>query len=213
MKKVTKILSLVLVLALALTLAGCETAQQKAEKLAGRWVATMPNTTTEAQGLLESYDFYPEEIALVDLGTLTYVRYVEFDMELGYRFGFDIPGTKACVRSFLEGAFHSMYQGREALNDLYGMDFAPMSEEEFNAFYAELYSQATLEALLDGIAEEAYDYASLEVTEIGTFTFDGKLLMCTIDGETVAEGMGYKLTDGQLELEFVDGTEVYTRAQ
>lgn len=213
MKKFAKIMCLVLTLALvASCFAGCETAQQKAEKLAGRWQGTFDDVASEAQSLLENYEFYPEEIALCDLNALDYVLYVEFDTNLNYRFGYDKAGTQACVREYLDKCFQDLYAGRASLSEIYGEDFSSWSLEQFQGFYTELYSFASYDGMLDDMAEYAYDYAGIETTETGTFTFDGSDLMCTITGDTKAEALGYKISGDELTLTFKDDIQHYVRA-
>lgn len=213
MKKVTKILLLVLVAVMVAGMfAGCETTAQKIEKLAGTWTMVADDTEEQAESLLENFDLYEEEIALVDLSALDYVQIVEFTTEKTYRFAYDAEATEACVHTFLEGVFAQMYDGRTALDETYGEDFGAMSEAEFQQHYADLYGFDDFDTLVDEMAANAYDYDALaEDWETGTFTISGDDILCTITGESQAESLGYKIVGDNLTLIYGDGTEVYTR--
>lgn len=214
MKKTVNVLSLFLVIVmLAGMFAGCESQAQKLEKLAGTWVMTTDDTEEQAQIMLDGLDLYEEEIALVDLTSLDYVKVVEFGIDKTYRFSCDPDGTKVCVRTFLEGVFDALYENRTALNDVYGVEFDEISKTDFQQFYADLYTQADFDALIDHMVSNAYDYDSLaESLEVGTFSITGSKIMCTISGESTAEALGYKIDGDQLTLTYSNTVEVYTRS-
>lgn len=214
MKKIINVLSLFLVIVmLAGMFAGCESQAQKLEKLAGTWVMTTDDTEEQAQIMLDGLDLYEEEIALVDLTSLDYVKVVEFGIDKTYRFFCDPDGTKVCVRTFLEGVFDALYENRTALNDVYGVEFDEISKTDFQQFYADLYTQADFDALIDHMVSSAYDYDSLaEGFEVGTFSITGSKIMCTISGESTAEALGYKIDGDQLTLTYSDTVEVYARS-
>ena len=182
MKKTVNILSLFLVIVMiAGVFAGCESQAEKLEKLAGTWIMTTDDTEEQAQVLLEGLDLYEEEIALVDLTALDYVKVVEFGVDKTYRFSCDPDGTKACVHTFLEGVFDTLYENRTALNDVYDVEFDEISKTDFLQFYADLYQQTDFDALIDHMVSNAYNYDSFaDGTEVGTFTISRGRIMCTI---------------------------------
>lgn len=182
------------------------------EKLAGTYVTEKQFEDADVDELLADYDFYPEEIALVDLDPLTLPKYVRFQEDKTYTFYYDADGFKANVEALFRQAFAGMYAGRSQLSELYGMDMTAMTEGEFQSFYAELYSQESFDALISVLTEDAYDYSAIAAdTEIGTFTIKEEQILCTISGTTTEESMGYKLEDGKLTLTYSNDTEVYTR--
>lgn len=212
--------SLILVIALtAGMLCGCGSlvdmfsGSSRYEALAGTWSCVVDDSESEARALLDFIEAYEDEIAAADLTSLKFVKTVTFNADKTYRFGYDIEGTKACVRDFYDRFFNGLYDVRGTLNDDYGMDFDSMSKEEFLAFYAELYGYAYYEDLLDALSEEVYDYASLAANgiETGTFTINRNQILCTITGETEAESMDYSIKGNTLTLGYMDGTEVYTK--
>lgn len=215
MKRVRNILVLLLIVSMTACLfAGCESEAEKIEKLAGNWYITIDDTPEEAQALLESLDFFEEEIALVDLHALQYAQVVKFNVDKTYSFALDAEGTKECVREFMQKAFEDMYADRTSLNALYEQDFGSMSEEEFGAFYAYLYEVEDLDTLLDRVANEGYDYDTLcEPWETGTYSIEGNRILCTITGEITEEYLGYKIEEGTLTLTYKDGVEVYSRSR
>lgn len=213
MKRVKNILILCLaVVMVAGLLAGCgESTADKVAALSGKW--TMTVTDPEAQAVLEAIDLYEEEIALADLTALQYVQTVEFDAELNYSFGYDMDATKELLRQFYNTTFDALYEGRTSLNAVYEMEFDAATKEEFLQFYADLYGSPDYETLINDFVENAYDYTVLsEPFETGTYTIRGNAILCTITGETEAESLGYAIDGDTLTLTYVDGEEVYTKA-
>ncbi|MDD5953889.1 MAG: hypothetical protein PUD38_01670 [Firmicutes bacterium] len=215
MKKYTNILSLVVaILMIAALFCGCESEAEKIQSLAGTWYLTISDTETTAQALLENVDFYPEEIACVDLTTLKSVKVVTFTAEKTYSFAYDADGTRACTRAFFEAAFDAMYENRASLGQLYDVDFEPASKEEFRQFYAELYSTADYSGLLDALVENGYDYDELvKPWEEGSFTINGNVIAMTILGQSEAETLKYSIEGDALTLTYADGVEVYSRSK
>ncbi|MBO7252829.1 MAG: hypothetical protein J6V25_09430 [Oscillospiraceae bacterium] len=179
----------------------------------GSWSGVVSASTSEATELLQAIDAYDSELAAADLTSLQYVKTVTFTSEKTYRFGYDIAATKSYIRSFFDQYFNDLYQARSTLNADYGMAFDDMSKDEFFLFYADLYSCTSYEELLDTLTENAYYWDEMEIEgiETGTYTISGKKIMCTITGETIAESLGFSISGDQLTLEYVNGTEVYTR--
>lgn len=204
-----------LILALAVVMAfglftGCESMEDKIAALSGTWSMTVADSEEQAQSLLENIDLYEEEIALIDLTSLEYVRQVTFDTEKNYSFAYNADSTKECVRAFYVSAFDALYENRASLNSVYEVEFDAMTEEEFQQFYAELYAIADFAALIDEFTENAYDYEALaEAWETGTYTIKGDDIMCTITGETQAESLGYSIDGDVLTLTFSDAVQVY----
>lgn len=181
------------------------------DKLAGTYVTEEQFDAADVEELLADYDFYTEEIALVDLDGLYINKYVQFTEDKTYTFYYDVDTFKARVEDMFRDAFADMYAGRSQLSAVYETDMAAMSEAEFQSFYAGLYNQATFEDLISILTRDAYNYSALEEdTEIGTFTIDDGKILCTIQGTYTAESMGYELKDGTLTLHFSNKDEVYT---
>lgn len=214
MKKIKTLLILCLVTVLVAGMfCGCENTQAKMEALSGTWTMTAVDSEEQVMILLEAIDLYEEEIALVDMGSLNYVQIVEFDMDGNYRFAYDVEGIREHVRNFYNGVFDAMYEGRTTLNEVYGVEFDDLTQEEFRQGFAELYAAADYDAMIDQFTEYAYDYAALaEDLETGTYTIVGDSIMCTIAGETQAEALGYAIDGDSLTLTYADAEEVYTKA-
>lgn len=181
------------------------------EKLAGTYVTEKQFEAADVEDLLTDFDFYPEEIALVELDTLSMPKYAEFREDKTYTFYYDTDTFKANVEALFRQAFGAMYDGRSQLSAVYEVDMDAMTEEEFQAFYAELYSQESFDALVLALTEESFDYSVLaQDTENGTFTIENEQILCTIMGHSTAEGMGYKLEGETLTLTYSNDVEVYT---
>lgn len=213
MKKMRNILVLTMTLALLVcVLSGCESTADKIAALSGTWTMVEADTEEQALELLENIEAYDEEIALADLGSLEYVQIVTFTQEQTYSFGYDVEATRDCVKTFYDNYFAALFQSRATLNEAYGTEFDAMTQEEFLQFYADLYGFETYEALLTHITDVAYDYEGMQTPwETGTYTIKGDDIMCTIDGQTQAESLGYAIDGSTLTLTYSNAVEVYTR--
>ena len=219
MKKATKVLALLLTILLtASLLCACESTEEKYAALAGTWIMYEQDSEEQVMVLLESIDLYEEEIALVDKASLRYAMIYEFDTAGNIRHAQPVEENKALVREFYEGMFNAFFDGRSSLDDLYEDDLSAMSREEFNQFYANLYSFDTFDALLNQFVENAYKYDEWTDLRKGTFTFESNRLSI-IDSVVGENGLPssysiiYKLEGDTLTLTYSDGTEVYTRVQ
>lgn len=184
----------------------------KIEELSGVWHC-MEDGQEDVQDLLELADFYEEEIALMGDLSMNFVKLVEFREDRSYRFSYDVEKTKEQVYKLYADAMDDLYEGRAALTGLYGDGIATATKEEFQNFYAELYSMGSYEELLTMFTDNAYQYDKLgEDYETGTYTIEGDDIMCTITGTTQAEALGYKIEGVNLTLTYVDLVEYYTRA-
>jgi len=187
-------------------LSGCESKEKKKENIQGTWITEKVGSENDRLALLENNDFYEEEIALAAEVSLSYTKLVTFSGS-NYYFNFDKAGTKAGFRSFFQGVMDAMYEGRMELNQVYDMDFGPMTKEAFQQFYADIYDAGSYQALMDSLVENAIDYDTC--IETGTYSIKGDYLYCTTMGET--ESLGLKLRGDTLTLTYADDVEVYKR--
>ena len=187
----------------------------KTEPLVGTWQMIAQDSPEEAAYLMDYMALYDEEKELVDPSILNYAMVAEFTAEGSYSFAYDVEGTKDCVAEFYRGVMDALYEGRAGLSELYGTDLESMTQEEFNEFYAvDIYGMDSFEALIAELAETAYDYAVLEEPlETGTYKVVGFNIMCTVEGETEAEGIGFAFEGENLKLTYSDGEELYTRVK
>lgn len=183
------IVALILVVLLALLLHGFCGEEVMVEDLTGKWVTNGHSSRKSAASLLEKLDFCQEELAIVNLDSLEYVKYVEFTEDKEYKFYYDMEATKVCVREFFGGVLDSLFEKRAELNDVYGVEFEAMSREEFKQYYTAMYGFGDLETMLDTFSEQALNYIALaEFSEKGTYELEGPVIVCTITPEeTVAE--------------------------
>lgn len=205
-----KLIALLLVLAMALSLTACGFPSM--EDLCGTWVMDLPQDADTAKTMLENMEFYPEEIELIDLETLNFVMIVEFNEDKTYRYAFDVDATKVKIRQFYADAIEALYNGRESLVDTYGTDIVDMTQDEFEQAYAELFSETSIDSLLDYFVENCADYDILaEDLERGTFRLVAGSILCIVEGETQEEKLEFTVEGDTLTLIYVDGEEVYTR--
>ena len=211
MKHIKLFLALALIAALLCACGG----NARAEELVGTWQMTAQDSADEVTYLMDWMDLYDEERALVDMNSLNYVLVAEFTADGNYSFTYDAEANKACVSEFYHGVMDALYEGRATLSELYETDLEAMTREEFNKFYAEdVYGMESYDALMEELAAGAYDYSVLgEPVETGTYKVVGFTIMCTVTGETEAEGIGFKLDGDTLTLTYTDGEEVYSRVK
>lgn len=207
-----RIISVLLVALMLLSLAACDF--DYAGKLVGTWECQVEESDEQKAALMEQIELYEEEIALVD-STLYTVKTLTFTEDGTYEFNEDPDGVKMYVRQFFKDVFKDMYEGRAglaSLTDDYGVDLSQLSEDEFYAFYAELYGYATLDEMLDGFATEIYDYDSFESNDHGTFTATSKYIDFDATDDELDGSVTYKLTDSTLTITYSDDTEIYTKS-
>lgn len=205
-----KLIALALVLAMALSLSAC--GLPSVEDLCGTWAMELPQNADTAETMLTNMEFYPEEIALIDLENLDFVMIVEFNEDKTYRFAFDVEATKANIRQFYADAIEALYNGRESLVETYGDEIKDMTLEEFQQAYAEMFSMSSVDSLLDYFVDNCADYNILaEDLENGTFRLLGKSILCKVEGSTDEEKMDFEVDGDTLTLIYVDGEEVYTK--
>lgn len=188
------------------------TAPGKINKLSGTYVTSEALTTDTVNDILTRNDFYPEEIELIDLNSLSIPKYVEFRSDKTYTFYYDADGYRSSVKEFYRTAYARLYENRAQLSQVYGEDFTSMSEYEFQAYYAALYSCSYFEELLDTLTSNSWDYIALaQDREVGTFTIEDGQIAVTINGQFTAETIGYSLSGSSLTLTYTNGVENYTR--
>lgn len=203
--------AIIFVMAAAM-LSGCGSSKaDKMEALAGTWSSSTKVESESVREILESLDFYEEEIQLIDLTSMRYVHNLTFTPEQTYEFSYDVVGTKSGVYAFFSQAFHDMYENRTALNDTYLVDFGSMSEAEFQQYYADLYEAGTFSALISGFVEESFFYDQMGVYDSGKFDIVGN----KIDFETSSAGevgqSSYEINGETLAIAFAEGKITYTR--
>lgn len=192
---------------------GCGVDSGKLDALVGTWTTHVDEEEEYILEVLTFFELYEDEIALVETTGMQLVKVVEFHADRTYSFRYDGEGTRAAVRSYLEGVFQTLYEKREQLDALYEASFALYSQEAFQQFYAALYEKESFDALLDSMADEVYDYTVLDQPyETGTFKLLGNRIYCTKTGETEANYLEYTVTDTALELVYLEGSEVYQKA-
>ena len=213
MKKFVCVLLAALML---LSMCACSDADRILQ-VAGTWKTEYVKTSKEKQELLESIDLYEEEIALVD-SVLDGAKTLTFNTDKTYSFSKNPEDVKACVRKFFDKMFNDLYEGRADLANCYkeshDTDISLLGEEAFKMFYAKLYGAETYEALLDKLADGAYEYDKMGVYESGTFNMTSKRINFDTTGEEDDGYVEYEFLDnGKLRLKFSEDYEVYKRAE
>ncbi len=204
-----KVISLVLAGLMLLSLCACDLT---GGALAGTWKMEVAQDAQDTKELLESFNFYEEEIALVDLDAQKLVMVLRLNEDKSYSWYYDEDAARANVRDFYEGVFEDLYAGREQLSQVYEVDLTVMTQDEFNAFYADMFSQSSVEAMFDLLVEESYYYDRLsEPFETGTYRVSFDKIYMTVSGETDEEYVSFKQEGETLTLTFEDSVEVYTK--
>lgn len=207
-----KIVAYLLVLVMLCSLSACGSDTEKMEALCGRWEMVTYLDAETAQSALEALEFYPEEIALLDLNSMGLVMIVEFNADGTYRFAFDLEDSLEFMENYYTDAMSALYNSREQIAETYGEGVLEMTREEFEQYYAELFSMDSFEALMQYFLETSLDFEYLgQDIEAGTFRISGENILCTIEGEESAESMGYSIEGDTLTLVYVNGEEVYTK--
>ena len=213
-----KLLCLTLaVLMVACVFTGCETIEDKMNALCGTWYRVDTCDEDLAKSVLENMDLYESEIACADLTSMKLLYVATFNMDGTYAFSTDTTDSIAYVRQFLAGVFDAMYEKRTTLNADYAdyaVDFGPMSKEEFQQFYADLYQESDFATFLDNRAADAFYYG--DPYETGTFHIKDNAMMMTEDPEAGElpkgeESLPYTIDGITLTLRYSDATHIYSR--
>lgn len=183
---------------------------RKIEKLVGTYMTMEAVEADTVERMLTNMDFYPEEIALIDLNSQTAPRYREFHDDKTYVSYYDVDAFRSSVETFFRNAFDRMYEGRNSLAALYDVDIVAMTKAEFQAYYASIYSHNTFEELITALASDAYNYNEL-TRDTGTFSIEDSQIICHIGLPISTSVMGYELSGNTLTLRFSDAVEVYNR--
>lgn len=210
-----KILAAVLSLCLlAALLSGCAFGKKSVDPV-GVWSMDVQDTPEQAKVLLDAIDVYEEEIALADLNSLFYVKQAHFREDGTFAFFVDAEGTRAGVHAFFDGFFHTLYENRVSLNEVYSRTFDDMSEADFQQFYAELYGYESYAVMTETFTESAYQYEVFDApAKEGTYTVRGDVILCTASGETEPSGIQVVISGDSSEyltMVYADGEETYTR--
>lgn len=183
---------------------------RKISKLAGNYVTMEPLEADMVERMLTNFDFYPEEIALIDLESQTVPKCMEFRDNKSVVSYYDADAFRSDVERFFRQAFENLYANRDALSSLYNADFSAMTQAEFETYYATLYSKSTFDELVTFLAADAYNYNEL-TSSTGTFTIEDDKIVCKFINPFSTSVMGYDLSGNTLTLTYSDGAEVYTR--
>lgn len=213
MKNVHRTLALLLIAVLAAgLLCGCQKAEEKMEMLSGTWFMVIPGAQEQVSVLLEPLELYPEELALLDLAAPSQVRYVCFEADGSYRFGYDAGKTVAKVRDFYEEVFETLYDNRSSLEEAYRLELEGMTREEFNQFLADVYNADDFGALLNRLVEQGCNAAALQKPlEQGTYTISFSSVVLTAAGQTESRSLHYLLDSSSLTLTEGDVQNVYMK--
>lgn len=203
-----KLFCAVLAALMLLSLTACD-ALMPARKLEGSWKTKVEESREYTLQLLENFEFYEEEIALIKTPLYT-VKYLTFNRDKSYSYATRAADEAACAREFVSGFFDDLYEGRESLSACYEFDMTALSKEAFLQFYADLYEVKDF----DGIVNLWLETSNPAVGEYETGTFQitpGKIHMTVTDDEDNNGFVSYTLENGTLTLTYADSVEIYTK--
>jgi len=210
MQRIKKQILFLLALAMILCLfAGCDQTQ-RLEALTGSWYTVRSVDAETIESVLLQIDLYEPELALIKEPTLSYCQKAEFRADQTYTFSCDAAASQPFFRSFFLDVFQQLFEGRDALSELYGQDFQSMSQDAFFSYYAQLYMQEDFEALLDYLTADAVLIGD-ELMESGSFTLRSEELICTDEAGKVKAIRYLTEESGALVLTYHNGSERYTR--
>ena len=203
-----KQICIVLALVLTLSLAGCSLLP--GNPLVGAWVCRTEESAEYTRELLESFDLYEEEIALIQTPLYT-VKHLTLNRDKTYSYATRQETEATCLREFIYAIFDEMYAGRASLSDCYEWDMSGLSKEEFLQFYASLYEMTDFDALVTLWIENSG--TAIGEYETGTYQIRfGKIHMNMADSEEGDGYVTYLLEGDTLTLTYSNSVEVYTRA-
>lgn len=209
-----KLLCILLSLVMLVGLCACsmESEADLILKVAGSWSIKTEEQEETYDNLMEAIEWYDEEIAAVET-TLYTVKTVTFNTDKTYSFEEKAEDVKACLVEFFEGAFADLYKNRGTLAECYDTDISQLSEADFYQFYANLYSKADIDTLIEDWSNDLYDYETFVPFDEGTYTIKGDRITLTPNNllENKEGYVTYKVDGNSMTLTWSDSVEVYTK--
>lgn len=202
-----KFLCLLLASLLMLSLTACKPALNK-----NVWAMQIEVDHHAATQMLKDMSLYPEELSLVTEPLFTTIL-LRFDQDGTFTFYKDPATEKQCVKDFLFNVFDSLYESREYLSDTYQIDFSTSSKNDFIRFYTDMYSAPDYEAMVEKLADKAYDYTAFGELARGTYTKKGNTLTMDAEDNNYDDTVTFSIEDDQLTLVYVDHTDIYFRVK
>ena len=180
-------------------------ADSNREMLYGTWLMEVSESEDVRIAVLERLDFDEVEISLVKHIPMTSVANLIFAEDQFY-LGLSESKTKVNLERYFSEVFDTLYQHREKIGELYGVDMLALSQEGFQSLYAQMYGKEKYSEMIDDFSRVFSD-ASQE--EYGTYEIKADELV--LDGQKDKGSVGYKIGDGKLVLIYENGTEEYVR--
>lgn len=203
-----KFMAAALVATMAFSVCACT---NYSEEIQGEWTAPVYLEEDDNQENLESFYFYDDEIALLDLDGCAYIKYVNFNDDGTYEMGTDEDLSIESFKSYYQEVFNTLYENRTSISE-YSDEAADIaSAEDFTDWYAtELFGFENGDDMITEMAETAYDYYTFDEEE-GTYKADASCIYFTEDGEDETLQNDYTLEDDTLTIEGTDITLDFTR--
>lgn len=182
----------------------------------GVWETEIKGSEQVRMSLLNNIGLSDKEIELCKWIEFKYVKIHEYDDNGTYKVYYDIEKMKENIKDYYDKVHSVLYTNRKSLHDYYLKNYKikikDMSRNEFYNAVAKLYSQKNYEKMLEYFVDIAYDYENIKNIENGTYTMRKDKINVTVEGEDLQESIGYTVKNKDtLTLEYLDGTETYTR--
>lgn len=213
MKRIVLLLLAVCLLSLCLT--GCyEDEESKYAQIQGTWLLEQHMDEDSKLQILNSIVCCEEGIAVCLDIPLSYFDALQFKMDKTYLKYCDAGRTKVKIQEYCTEVLDRLYRERESLVSIFGDRVQDMNDNEFFEAYASMYDLQSKDELITFFVEGLFNYDKMaEPTEEGTYWIANH----NIYTKSKTEGnevfyFPYEIdSDGQLTLQYSDGTYVFFR--
>lgn len=186
------------------------------EELLGLWEIVEYRPDESVHSLLESIDFYEEEIALIDLSSLAFQRTLILTENNRYYMGYDPEDSVQYAQVFFESVFEDLYTERKTLEAVYDIDLASMDKDTFLDFYAEMYEADSFDILVANWIDNLFYYTDDEYAfaylDEGTYSIDSNRLHLQSDTDSESFNVSFKLDSNYLYLSDPNTQRTYTKS-
>ena len=178
------------------------------EELAGTWEGEFESDLSWEE-VFVSFEFCDKELEILRTNHIAYetVPFIDsatFTKDKTFVIESNKEASKRIQREYFERAFDALYQSRDLLRFTYNTDFSNYTKEQFEVYYATLYSCDSFDLLLDNFVEDLADYY---MAQTGIYKINGNLILIREGKGKTEYSIEYKIVSDVLYLTYSADTD------
>ena len=180
----------------------------KIEELAGTWEGEF-SSDLSWEDVLVYFEFCDKELEILRTSgiareTVPFIDSATFTKDKTFVIDSNNEASKRIQRECLERIFDAFYQSRDLLRFTYNTDFSSYTKEQFELYYATLYSYDSFDLLLDEFAEDVADYY---IAQTGIYKISGNLILIREEKGKPEYSLEYKIVSDVLYITYSADTD------